>query len=983
MGRGPAGQRQEGIGRQHGRIRDKGPKRLLAIDGPKSTLTVGVISLQAWEQVSLVRAHLELRESGENPILETSRRDIEDVLYAENPQLFVRPKGQSGRQLRPIACVTSDYCPLDHQILPLGTLQHLRLVDVVVQCEQCGAILIPGFSSDTVSRVSPSDLENKSLRAPGLAARLSRKRTAVELVDIWGRSHSATFSHAAGSLNGLSTVYEAYRVRAGDTLRVTLVDEEAGRFRIEAGIIAPRDIEAVLSLLLVRGALPIEPLARVAVRDRVEVFGAYQVQLELDRSLTVDARLARTGNGWRVARSYPGLVPNYVDRANLLEFLERTRQPTSLERLGVYLQELLEAEGYGRPYPLAMAAPGLAAFFGDVEGLRAGIVQWQGPDGHMLVLLRGADAGQLVELQPAGEGSRDGLRVPDWSDVVARALRLEVQGDSRFIVHGGLVAAKSALPNLDADLMASLVERVLEAQEPLSLDQLRTYCQAELVERGDLWDFALSSCLDSDSRLVNVGDELAPLWIGRRRAPPREARYTLTDESCALGYLQITPGMRTILEALQVGRTVTFVAYGSYEVPATVDDETGRIYGPALAWEFHANGLRSGDVVRIQAPVPPGRLPRLYFIHAAQPAGEDRPPHAILARRRLDLRDRLVELLRQAGAALHVKEIARRLEAHHRLRVAGPQISATLSQNPHLFMGLPGRRKGLWGLSVWLEPGEPMNVDPTSLLLAIAEEELVLRALQQTGMPQTTEEIAQRIAEFFGIDASAVMATSFVDPKIDGLLRLRDGRWASVEWIEKWRRELRDAEIRLEETEVRRRETAASHGRIALETEYETGLGRWIEDLTAQHQGVRESLRSALAGKLAARRAGNRFLLLAVATAAACVLCTSMAAAMGLSWTLGLLIVATLAASLASTLKLRSCAAMERSRASDVEAAARTEQTVEDTVKRLEDELTATRNRLAELDACPPSGGNREASEEEEMERVGSLRELLALVDEE
>ncbi len=936
--------------------------------------------MDAWALLELIKTYNDTEQLANEASVQETRRGIVEVLQAEDPALLrvYERLRQAGHV--PVQYVASEYCPKDHQALPLATLQHLRLVDEVVCCEHCGSILAPNFSSDIVCRITPTDWRESRLKIPALAARLGGKADRVEVIDVWGHSHYVNYDYATGSLCGVAGLYRAYMVRPGDTIRVREVNVSAAKFRAEVDLVAAQDVQAALSFLLTRVEASIATLVQAIARDRAKVFSAYQVQLALDRALSKDPRFARSGGGWQLSRLVPGLTPSTEDLDFLLARLEERAEAVPLDELTDLLLRLLVESHYELSRPIGRAHRDDAVFLGTAESLRLGkVLAVSAHDGMVTLELRGSN--ELVQVYPAQPGTED----PDvgFRELLARSIQRRVSASPYFTYFGGYVAAAKVVPALDPGVLWQAKELILRAKEPMTTLQLAALDPVGHTAGGRLWELALNAHLTSDNRIVNVGDETSPLWTGRWTSPPRDARYTLTEDSCALGYIKLTPGMREIVANLGLSDSVSFVVYGDYEVTASLDMATQRVYGPELLREFKENNLHPGDVVRIQAPVPPATRPRLYFVFTSRDSMLGPLRAKARTRRRLHLRERLVEVLRRSGAALHVQEIARRLSQEQGMSVEPGEVAAALSQSPHLFTQLPGKRGRLWGLAEWLSSGEQMNVDPTSLLLAIAEERLVVRCLEEAREPMASEAIVRWIADFFGISKKLVLATSFLDPTASDLTRLRDGRWALKQWIDEWRAEAAEAAMRLAGIEARRKSLEETQKQIAGRMAYQQQLATSISGLGHQVDAERKLLSKVTAMEVAAFEAAGRWRHLLIGLLLIGIPGSAVIAALGQPAAGGLVAICIVGALGLAFMGHRRAIAAALQRQSALLTKEEHIEALLRTIRRLEDELSATEDAMAEIDAslAPIRDSGEQASEEAEADRLQRYRRLLELVE--
>ena len=268
-------------------------------------------------------------------------------------------------------------------------------------------------------------------------------------------------------------------------------------------------------------------------------------------------------------------------------------------------------------------------------------------------------------------------------------------------------------------------------------------------------------------------------------APPKTATITLIPEDINTGRLKITPGLREMIHYYHWHQGVQFTTYGNYPLDARIDEPRDIMRSDDLRDWYHENTLRPGDQIHIEAPVSPKDHPRIYTTYERL-SGESK--QSTVSCRRLYLRHLTYRALKSAELYLHPQPIAERIHEGDNREVEVQQITRVLRDNDHLFM----RRvpeSSLWGLVEWNELEIRPSVDPTSLLLAIGEDDLVYHILTTAGEPVPTQFINRELADYFIISTGEIEHLTVVDASDSRLLRLTDSRWCLRKWVEEWRKE--------------------------------------------------------------------------------------------------------------------------------------------------------------------------------------------------
>ncbi|MCK4323311.1 MAG: hypothetical protein KAW89_02185 [Armatimonadetes bacterium] len=264
-------------------------------------------------------------------------------------------------------------------------------------------------------------------------------------------------------------------------------------------------------------------------------------------------------------------------------------------------------------------------------------------------------------------------------------------------------------------------------------------------------------------------------------APPKTATITLTSEDINTGRLKITPGLREMIHYYHWRQEVQFTTYGNYPLWTHINESRGIMRSDDLRDWYHENGLRPDDQIHIEAPLSPKGHPRIYTAYERLSAGSKQ---STVSRPRLWLRHFTYLELRTAGRYLHPTVIVKSIPGNCEVE----QIRRVLRDNDHLFTTLVPK-SSLWGLVEWNELEVRPSVDPTSLLLAIGEDDIVYQILTTAAEPLSTQVINRRIADYFMIPVAEVEHLTAVDASDPRLLRLTDARWCFRKWVEEWRKE--------------------------------------------------------------------------------------------------------------------------------------------------------------------------------------------------
>jgi len=260
---------------------------------------------------------------------------------------------------------------------------------------------------------------------------------------------------------------------------------------------------------------------------------------------------------------------------------------------------------------------------------------------------------------------------------------------------------------------------------------------------------------------------------------------TLRPADIRNGALRITIGLREMIEYYDWQPRLELITYGNYPLSAYIEESLNSVRGDDIRDWYHENGLRPDDQIHIEAPLSAKDHPRIYTTYERL---SSESKQATVSRRRLYLRHLTYRALNSAELYLHPEGIAERIHEGDNQEVEVQQITRVLRDNDHLFM----RRvpeSSLWGLVEWNELEIRPSVDPTSLLLAIGEDDLVYHILTTAAEPLPTQFINRELADHFIISTAEIEHLTVVDASDSRLLRLTDTRWCLRKWVDEWRKE--------------------------------------------------------------------------------------------------------------------------------------------------------------------------------------------------
>jgi len=309
------------------------------------------------------------------------------------------------------------------------------------------------------------------------------------------------------------------------------------------------------------------------------------------------------------------------------------------------------------------------------------------------------------------------------------------------------------------------------------------------VISGEVHNCALRD--DHIRRFVHIEKEGDIIWY--LAPPPKEVSFTLTNIAFSLGYIKVSSDLLKIMYYYGIGSNVTFVCYGDHEIKGVLDESKNRISGQEIKSWYEENRLREKDKIYIKCPDKFGRPLRLYTF--PERLKYLRGKEVEDTSEKIYLREKIYQVLKSENVYLHYRQIKDKIVERIGGEVELYSIAGILSHESHLFRRFLHSR-GTWGLTEWSE--KQMEIDKTSLLLAIGEEDWVYRILKDLSRPLQTKEIAQEIANRFVISPKELLEANFINPNDVRLVKLKDGSWGLKEWVEGWEEEIKKVEALLE-----------------------------------------------------------------------------------------------------------------------------------------------------------------------------------------
>lgn len=388
-----------------------------------------------------------------------------------------------------------------------------------------------------------------------------------------------------------------------------------------------------------------------------------------------------------------------------------------------------------------------------------------------------------------------GQIVTQFNTYILPVVRNALNTDERFINFGNEWFLKEFLIEFYPKELDKIYSIISLERELSSKNILKEVFQItdEDNKKYKSFAFSLNCALRDDHirRFVYVEKESDIIWY--LAPPPKEVSFTLTNGALSSGYIKVSSDLLKIMYYYGIGSNVTFVCYGDYEIKGVLDESKKRISGQEIKSWYEENRLHEKDRVYIKCPEKFGRPLRLYTFHEIQKylRGEEVEDTS----EKIYLRENIYQVLKSENVYLHYKQIKDKIVERIGGEVELSSIAGTLSHESHLFRRfLPSR--GIWGLTEWSE--KQMEIDKTSLLLAIGEEDWVYRALKDISQPLQTKEIAQEIANRFVISPKELLEITFINPTDVRLVKLKDGSWGLKEWVEGWEEEIKNVEALLE-----------------------------------------------------------------------------------------------------------------------------------------------------------------------------------------
>jgi hypothetical protein len=383
-----------------------------------------------------------------------------------------------------------------------------------------------------------------------------------------------------------------------------------------------------------------------------------------------------------------------------------------------------------------------------------------------------------------------GNMVNSQFEVLAPRLRDLLVSDGRFAEFHDLWFLKDLVVPMDTKDYESILSLLKEKQCSVSSRSLipPAYQITQPQSSESLLEFSVNYNLHEDKhrRFAHLEENGAIHWY---LAPPaRVTGCTLTDDLIQKGCIRITTELQKMLDYYKVGEKINFITYGSYEIQGNVDTTSKSIWSKDIKQWLLENDVRIRDKIYVKAPEESGKSFRLFTKY--EQTEDDIVPDVKTHVKKKYLRHLVHELFVKLGMWLHVKSIQQSLIEQLGEEVARETIEAILSSNDHLFIHNVYSR-GLWGLREWAQFSNVRSIDQNSLLLAIGkeEEDFVYQILNQSNSPLTADEIAEQIAERYGVPKRIVLETNFIDPSDDRIIRVSPNKWGLSSWVKKWKTE--------------------------------------------------------------------------------------------------------------------------------------------------------------------------------------------------
>lgn len=441
-----------------------------------------------------------------------------------------------------------------------------------------------------------------------------------------------------------------------------------------------------------------------------------------------------------------------------------------------------------------------------------------------------------------------GQIVTQFKDHILPVVKNALNEDERFIYFENEWFLKELLIEFSSGELDNIHSIISLDRELSSKDILKAIFKVTNDDNKKYKSFAFSlNCALRDDhirRFVYDDKESDIIWY--LAPPPKEVSFTLTNEALSSGYIKVSSDLLKIMYYYGIGSNVTLVCYGDYEIKGVLDESKKRISGQEIKSWYEENRLREKDRVYIKCPDGFGSPLRLYTFHEMQNYRGGEGGEEEETSEKIYLREKIYQILKSENIYLHYKQIKDKVFESIGREVELSSIVGTLSHESHLFRRfLPTR--SIWGLAEWSE--KQIEIDKTSLLLAIGEEDWVYRVLKDLSRPLQTKEIAQEIAKRFVISPKELLEINFINPNDVRLVKLIGGSWGLKEWVEDWKEEIKKVEALLEKIFDQKEalssiltEKEDSISRLSLLGENENQCLRSIDLLDAELKIIEEEL---------------------------------------------------------------------------------------------------------------------------------------------
>ncbi len=389
-----------------------------------------------------------------------------------------------------------------------------------------------------------------------------------------------------------------------------------------------------------------------------------------------------------------------------------------------------------------------------------------------------------------------GQIVMQFNDNILNKTRNALLNDERFVNFGDRWFLRELLHSIFPDEVASICSNLRERKQISVVDVVNEHFGAPKDAHAcERLIFSINCALQDDKqkRFISQLDEDGQV-VWSLAPPQKEVSLSVSSDAHFHGYVKITTGLRKILDFYNISSEVTFVTWGDYEIRGHINESENRIESDEIKHWYFENRITPGQKLFIKSPDRVGQALRLYTYDEQQ--ADEKQHDKQQSKQRILLRHEIYKVLSTENKFLHYRQIAEKIAPSTRNEIQAPSVEATLSRENHLFRQSPGAR-GIWGLAEWTTSS--YEVDKTSLLLAITDEDLVYKTLREIGVPVTVKQIAEDLANAFVVKVADILETNFLDPNDSRLTKLADGTWALIEWVNKWKEELAQMRNRIEE----------------------------------------------------------------------------------------------------------------------------------------------------------------------------------------